>query len=127
MSLSAPQIIVSLVNDLIDWYEHQDSQNPLWYPSNTAESRAGQGGRGTGLARSIVPLQQLPARLAPVDRALNLMPEEFSCALAHRHLGTYATYSLETNLSRSTWEKRCDAGYWYISGVVQAHLDREEG
>ena len=114
--ITAPKRIVQLVNELVCWYETHDSRNPLSYPSATAEARAGYG--GAKAAQAIVPLVQMPARLAVIDRALNQMPEEMQLAVLCRHLADYQTYQQETGNSRSTYYNQADSGYWYMAGVT---------
>lgn len=119
--ITAPAFVVSLVNELVIWYETHDSRNPLSYPSRTAESRAGEG-RGSA-ARAIVPLQQLPPYLSPVDRALTEMPEDMRIAVLCRHCADYPEYHRQTGNSRSTYYNQADSGYWFIAGIVNARLN----
>lgn len=127
MSSAAPSWVVQLVNELVNWYEREETSNPLSYPSTTCEARILESpGRPEGkrLARSLVPTCQLPAHLAPVDRAIATMPDGMRTAVIHRHLGTIDSWQRETQLSRATYYKQLDAAYWYITGVVNAELDR---
>lgn len=114
-----PKRAVWLLNGLVDWYERAGGANPLWYPSSTVETRIGQGGAPQGVSRSKVPTRQMPRELAVTERALRDMPSDLRTAVLHRHLGTYADYRREVGLSRSAWEQRCSAGYWFVLGVVQ--------
>ena len=123
--LSAPDFIVSLVSELVIWYETEDTNNPLGYPSKSPEARAMVGGGSRAPAGPLIPLRQLPARLAPVERAMNQMPDDMRLALVYRHSGEFKDFEQATGASRATWYKLCDAGYWMITGVVHAHLDRE--
>jgi hypothetical protein len=104
------------------WYERHQSNNPLSYPSKTTVARAGEG--RSGVARSIVPTQMLPAHLATVDRALGIMPEDMRVALLCRHLADYPRYHRETGNSRSTYYNQADSGYWFIAGVVNTDIER---
>jgi len=121
-----PKRAVGLVNGLVDWYERAGTANPLWYPSSTVETRIGLGGRPTGGSRSKVPTRQMRPDIAVTERALRDMPADLRTAVLHRHLGDYASYRTEVGLSRSIWDQRSSAGYWFILGVVQRE-DRDEG
>lgn len=118
--ITAPAFVVRLVNELCVWYETADSRNPLSYPSQSPESRAMCGSSATGVARSIVPMAQLPAHLSVVDRALGQMPEDMRIAVLCRHLADFPAYHRETGNSRSTYYNQADSGYWFIAGVVNS-------
>lgn len=123
--VTAPSFIVALVNDLISFYEVEESANCLGYPSKSVEARVLESpGVGTSVARSRVPMRQLPPRLWPVERAINMMPDDMRLALVCRHLKDYPRFASETGMQKSTFYALCDQAYWLITGVVNAELDK---
>lgn len=116
--ITAPKHVIQFVNELICWYETADSRNPLSYPSCSAEAKMGL--VRAGIAKSIVPLLNVPRHLKPVDKAFKDMEEGLRVAVLCRHLADYQIYRLWTGESRSTFYKRVDAGYWFIAGVLYA-------
>lgn len=118
MRVSAPAKIVRLVNELIIWYETEDSSNPLGYPAHTCENRIGMASGGKPGAA--VPHHMMPRALVPVSRAINTMPCPLRTALLHRHLDGYNEYRNETGLGKAIFYKRCDQAYWFIAGCLSS-------
>ena len=113
--------IASLVTELVCWYETQGDNNPLWYASQTMEARLLESpGVATPISRSKVPLDQVPARLVPIERAITRMRDVAPVihkALVHKHLGDQKSYKKATGCGKSVFYSRVDQAYGFIAGM----------
>lgn len=118
--------IVHRVNEWADWVIRMSESSPLGYPSRSTEGRLmSEGGRvDNAPPGSLVPLIQMPARIAAVDRAIKAMPEAQADLLKAHHLlpgssmGNMRMACKRVGISRAKYYASLDCAYYWIGGSI---------
>lgn len=120
------KLIVYRVNEWADWLIRTQDSSPIGYPSRSTEGRLMvEGGRVDGPPpRSIVPLTQMPARIAEINNAIKTMRELEAHILKYHHLtpgkatDNMRVYCKTHHIGKRKYHVVLDKAYCWIGGAI---------